>query len=122
MKSKNSQLLVYLKDYRYSNNCYYGFHQGRSTDDLLVYLTHRWAAAVLAFVGEGLTVDLDIAKVFDCVWNEALLVKTYIILAFREFMQVFPQDMLEDSSIRCYAHDKTVNTIPYRTVPYTPAV
>ena len=56
------------------NDRQYDFRHGRSTGDLLVYLTHRWAAAIES-KGEGLAVSLDMAKAFDRVWHEALLSK-----------------------------------------------
>ena len=37
----------------------YGFRYDRSTDDLLIYVTHRWAAAI-----ESKRVSLDMAKAF----------------------------------------------------------
>ena len=86
-----SQLLVYLEDQRLINDSEYGFHHGCSTGDLLVYLTHRWAAAIKR-KREGLTVSLDLAKTFDRVWHRALLAKLALpIRATREFMQVIRQ-------------------------------
>ena len=56
------------------NERQYGFHHGLSTGDLLVDLTHRWAAAIES-KGEGLAVSLDMVKAFDRVWHGALLAK-----------------------------------------------
>ena len=70
----NSQLLAYLEDHRLINDRQYGFRHGCSTCDLLVYLTHRWAAAIES-KGEGLAVNLDVAKDFDRIWHGALLAK-----------------------------------------------
>ena len=84
----NSQLLVYLKDHRLINDRQYDFRHGRSTGDILVYLTYRWAAAIESKV-EGLAVSLDMAKAFDRVWHEALLAK--LLWASRKFIQVDSQ-------------------------------
>lgn len=63
------------------------------TCDLLVYLTHRWAAAI-GNKRVGLAVSLDMTKTFDQVWHRApltkLLLRTHAL-----------NDTLEDSSIRC---------------------
>lgn len=70
----NRQLLRYLEEHQLISDRQYGFRQGRSAGDLLVYLTHRWAAAIES-KGEALAVSLDMAKAFDRVWHKALLSK-----------------------------------------------
>lgn len=70
----NKQLMRYLEDHDLLNDRQYGFRQGRSTGDLLVYLTHRWASTIES-QGEALAVSLDVAKAFDRVWHRSLLSK-----------------------------------------------
>ncbi|CAF4864422.1 unnamed protein product [Pieris macdunnoughi] len=70
----NGQLLRYLEGHQLISDSQYGFRRGRLADDLLVYLTHRWAVAIES-KGEALAVSLDIAKAFDRVWHRALLSK-----------------------------------------------
>lgn len=70
----NTRLLAYLEENQLINDRQYGFRHGRSTGDLLAYLTHRWAAAIES-KGEALALSLDIAKAFDRVWHKALLSK-----------------------------------------------
>ncbi|XP_052750997.1 uncharacterized protein LOC128200723 [Galleria mellonella] len=70
----NAQLLKYLEDHDLLSDRQYGFRHSRSTGDLLVYLTHRWASAIES-QGEALAVGLDIAKAFDRVWHRGLLSK-----------------------------------------------
>ncbi|VVD05636.1 unnamed protein product [Leptidea sinapis] len=65
------QLLVYIEGHQLINDRQYGIRHGQSAGDLLLYLTHRWAAAIES-KGE---VSLDIAKAFDRVWHKALLSK-----------------------------------------------
>ena len=47
----------------------------------------RWAT-VIESKGEGLAVNMDIAKAFDHVWLGALLAKSSMVRASREFMQM----------------------------------
>ena len=70
----NTKLLRYLEDHDLLSDRQYGFRHGRSTGDLLVYLTHRWSVAVES-QGEALAVSLDVAKAFDRVWHGGLLSK-----------------------------------------------
>ncbi|XP_045492437.1 uncharacterized protein LOC123691896 [Colias croceus] len=70
----NRQLLGYLEENQLISDHQYGFRHGRSACDLLVFLTHRWAAAIES-KGEALAVSLDVAKAFDRVWHRALLSK-----------------------------------------------
>lgn len=70
----NTKLLRYLEEHDLISDRQYGFRHGRSTGDLLVYLTHRWASAIES-QGEALAVSLDMAKAFDRVWHRGLLSK-----------------------------------------------
>ncbi|CAG5047615.1 unnamed protein product [Parnassius apollo] len=70
----NCQLMRHLEDHQLISDRQYGYRRGQSAGDLLVYLTHRWAAAVES-KREALAVSLDIAKTFDRVWHKVLLSK-----------------------------------------------
>ncbi len=50
----------------------YGFHKGRSTDDLLTLLNDSWSSSLSHF-GETFSVALDISKACDSVWHKSLL-------------------------------------------------
>ncbi len=52
----------------------YGFRKGRSTGDLLAFLTGSWSSSLNRF-GETFAVALDISKAFDRVWHKTLLSK-----------------------------------------------
>ena len=62
----NSQLLIYLEDHRLIiiNDRQYGFRHGRSTGDLVVYLTHHWTDGIESNVGD-LAGSLDMAEAFN---------------------------------------------------------
>ena len=49
-----------------------GFRQGRSTDDLLAFLSESWSSSFRDF-GETFAVALDMSKAFDRVWHKALI-------------------------------------------------
>ena len=70
----NSKLLTYLEDNDLLSDRQYGFRRGRSTGDLLVYVTHCWGE-VIENHGKALAVSLDISKAFDRVWHASLLSK-----------------------------------------------
>ncbi|XP_049886813.1 uncharacterized protein LOC126381362 [Pectinophora gossypiella] len=70
----NSKLLTYLETNDLLCDHQYGFRRGRSTGDLLVYVTHYWGEAIEKH-GEALAVSLDISKAFDRVWHAGLLSK-----------------------------------------------
>lgn len=70
----NTQLLGYLEANQLISDRQYGFRHGRGAGDLLIYLTHQWAAAIES-KGEALAGSLDITKAFDRVWHKALLSK-----------------------------------------------
>lgn len=73
-KVLNSKLLTYLEQNDLLGDSQYGFRRGRSTGDLLVYVTHCWGEAIEKH-GEALAVSLDISKAFDRVWHASLLCK-----------------------------------------------
>ena len=52
----------------------YGFRKGRSTDDLLVFLTESCSSSFRDF-DETFAVGLDISKAFDRVWHKSLISK-----------------------------------------------
>ena len=52
----------------------YGFLKGRSTGDLLSFLSNSWSSS-LRYFGESFAVALDISKAFDRVWHKALISK-----------------------------------------------
>ena len=52
----------------------YGFRKGRSTGDLLSFLSDAWSSSLRDF-GESFAVALDISKAFDRVWHKALVSK-----------------------------------------------
>jgi hypothetical protein len=70
----NSKLLIYLEDNSLLSDRQFGFRQGRSTGDLLAYVTHLWGEA-LEKHGEAIAVSLDISKAFDRVWHDGLIAK-----------------------------------------------
>ena len=67
----NSQLLVYPEDHFWINGRQLALCRRRSTNDILVYLSHLWAAAFKS-KKEGLVVSLNMAKALDRVWHGAL--------------------------------------------------
>ncbi|XP_047997328.1 uncharacterized protein LOC125234949 [Leguminivora glycinivorella] len=70
----NGKLLTYLETNDLLSDRQYGFRRGRSTGDLLAYVTHRCGEAIERN-GEALAVSLDISKAFDRVWHASLLSK-----------------------------------------------
>ncbi len=52
----------------------YGFRKGRSTGDLLAFLSNSWSPSLSSF-GETFAVALDMAKAFERVWHKSLLSK-----------------------------------------------
>ncbi len=52
----------------------YGFRKGRSTGDLLAFLSKFWSSSRSTF-GETFAVTLDISKAFDRVWHKSFLSK-----------------------------------------------
>lgn len=70
----NNRLLAHLESNELLSDNQYGFRKGRSTGDLLIYVTHLLSEALEGH-GEAITVSLDISKAYDRVWHEALLSK-----------------------------------------------
>ena len=70
----NKKILKHLSSNNLLSDRQYGFRKGRSTGDLLAYLSESWASSFRDF-GESFAVALDIAKAFDRVWHKALISK-----------------------------------------------
>ena len=70
----NAHLLSYLEAHHLLSDAQYGFRYGRSTGDLLAYVTEH-VSKVLDRQGETRSVALDISKAFDKVWHRGLLHK-----------------------------------------------
>ena len=72
----------------------YGFRKGRSTDDLLVFLTESCSSSFRDF-DETFAVGLDISKAFDRVWHKSLISKLpyyWFYLSLRIFIASFLSD------------------------------
>ncbi len=70
----NRKFLKHLSSSNLLSDHKYGFRKGRSTGDLLPFLTDSWSSSLSLF-GETFVVALDISKAFDRVWHKALLSK-----------------------------------------------
>ena len=70
----NKQLLSFLESSELLSDHQYGFRHGRSTGDLLAYVTNLWSTALDSF-GESRIIALDIAKAFDRVWHKGRIAK-----------------------------------------------
>ncbi len=70
----NRKFLNHLSSFNLLSDHQYGFRKGRSTGDLLAFLTDSWSSYLNRF-GETFAVALDISKAFDRVWHKALLSK-----------------------------------------------
>ena len=70
----NKKFLKHLSSSNLLSDHQYGFRNGRSTGDLLTFLTDSWSSSLSCF-GETFAVALDISKAFDRVWHKALLSK-----------------------------------------------
>ncbi len=70
----NRKFLKHLSFFNILSDHQYGFRRGRSTGDLLAFLTDSWSFSFNRF-GETFAVYLDISKVFDKVWHKASLYK-----------------------------------------------
>ncbi len=66
------KFLNHLSSFNLLSDHHYGFRKGRSTGDLLAFLTDSWSSSLSRF-GETFAVALDISKAFDRVWHKALL-------------------------------------------------
>ncbi len=65
---------MHLSSFNLLSDQQYCFRKGRSTVDLLAFLTESWLSSLSRF-GETFVVAIDISKVFDRVWQKALVPK-----------------------------------------------
>ena len=70
----NRKIHRHLSAHNLLSDRQYGFRPGRSTGDLLSFLTNSWSSSLGSF-GETFAVALDISKAFDRVWHKALIQK-----------------------------------------------
>ena len=70
----NKKILKHLSTHNLLSDHQYGFRKGRSTGDLLAFLTESWSSSLRDF-GESFAVALDISKAFDRVWHKSLISK-----------------------------------------------
>ena len=75
----------------------YGFQSGRSTGNLLAFLTDSWSSSFGGF-GETFAVAFDILKAFDKVWHKALISKLPSF-GFYPSLCFFISNFLPDHSI-----------------------
>ncbi len=75
----------------------YGFCKGRSTGDLLPFLTNSWSSSLSRF-GETFAVALDTSKAFDKVWHKSLLSKLPSFGLYRS-LRTFNSSFLSGRSI-----------------------
>ncbi len=66
----NKKILEHLSDHNLLSDHQYGFRKGRSTGDLLAFLTESWSSSLRDF-GETFVFALDISKAFDRVWHKS---------------------------------------------------
>ena len=93
----NRKLLKHLSTSNLLSDHQYGFRKGRSTGDLLAFLTDSWSSSLSRF-GETFAVALDISKAFDRVWHKALLSKLPSY-GFYPSLCTFISSFLSDRSI-----------------------
>ncbi len=91
----------------------YGFRKGRSTGDLLAFISNSLSSSLSSF-GQTFSVALDMAKAFDRVWHKSLLSKlpTY---RFYPSLCIFIYSSLSDRSISAVvdghcSFPKTINS------------
>ncbi len=70
----NRKFLKHLLSFNLLSDRQHGFRKGRSTGDLLAFLSDSWSSSISRF-GETFAVALDIWIAFDGVWHKALLYK-----------------------------------------------
>merc|ERR1712035_293843 len=70
----NRKILKHLSTHNLLSDHQYGIRKGRSTGDLLAFLTDSWSSSLRDF-GETFSVALDISKAFDRVWHKSLISK-----------------------------------------------
>lgn len=93
----NKQLLSFLESSKLLSDHQYGFRHGRSTGDLLAYVTNLWSSALDSF-GESRVIALDISKAFDKVWHKGLLAKLPSY-GFSPNLILWTENFLTDRSI-----------------------
>ncbi len=70
----NRKIHKYLSNSNLLSNRQYYFRKGRSTSDLLAFLSNSWSSS-LSSLGETFAVALDMSKSLDWVWHKSLLSK-----------------------------------------------
>ncbi len=70
----NRKILKHLSASNLLSDRQYGFRKGRSTGDLLAFLTNSWLSSLSRF-GETFAVSLDMSKAFGRFWQKSLLFK-----------------------------------------------
>ncbi len=70
----NKKILKHLFASNFLSDRQYGFRKGRSTGDILPFLTSSWPSSLSRF-SETFAVALDMSKTFDRVWHKSLLSK-----------------------------------------------
>ena len=93
----NRKILKHLSDHNLLSDHQYGFRKGRSTGDLLAFLTESWSSSLRDF-GETFAVALDISKAFDRVWHKSLISKLPSY-GFYPSLCTFISSFLSDRSI-----------------------
>ena len=93
----NRKILKHLSTHNLLSDHQYGFRKGRSTGDLLAFLTDSWSSSLSGF-GETFTVALDISKAFDRVWHKSLISKLPSY-GFYPSLCTFISSFLSDRSI-----------------------
>ena len=86
----NKHIIKHLENNKLINDRQYGFRSGRSTADLIAYLTHN-IHQTIENLGETHAIALDISKAFDRVWHPALLSKlnSYGLSPFSSWISSF---------------------------------
>ncbi len=91
----NKKTLKYLSDRNLLSDHQYGFRKGRSTGDLLAFLTES-SSSPLTHFGESIAVALAISKAFDRVWHKSLISK---LPSYGFYPISVPLSFLSDCSI-----------------------
>ena len=110
----NKKIMRQLLAHNFLSDCQYGFHKGRSTGDLLAFLTASWSSSLRDF-GETFVVALDISKAFDRVWHKSLISKLPSY-KFYSSLSTFISSFLSDRSIVAakddhYSSPKPINSV-----------
>ena len=70
----NRKILKHLSTHNLLSDHQYGFRKGRSTGDLLAFLTDSWSSSLRDF-GETFSIALDVSEAFERVWQASLISK-----------------------------------------------